>query len=219
VTAFPSFGYVDDPDRPGQLKLVSLTGAIHGREAAIANNYGGYHKTPAGTDVVLSRVLQLPTGRLNEEVLNPQGINVLKFVKGNCILWGGRTIAIDSAWRYLHHRALMSYYEHVLQENFDWVIFGINDPELQAQVLSSLRAFFMPEWSKRARRQDCGRLLDPSGQRDQHGGDAGGRQALRGDWAAACGYCGAVRHDRLEGRGVRAGSVINGGRRVVPHTN
>lgn len=154
ATAFPSFGHVDDPDKPGQLKEISLTGAIHGREAAIARNYSGYHKTPAGVDVVLSRVLQLDTSRLNEEVLNPQGINVVKFVKGNCIVWGARTIAIDSAWRYLHHRALMSYYEHVLQENFDWTIFQINDPELQVQVLSSLRAYFMPEWQKRALRGD-----------------------------------------------------------------
>jgi phage tail sheath protein FI len=154
VVNFPSFGWVNDPDRAGQLKQISLSGAIMGREAQIAAAYGGYHKAPAGVDVILSRVVKLDTERLNEEVLTPQGINVIKMWKGRCIVWGDRTLSTDSSWSFMHHRVLMSYYEHVLQENFDWTIFQINDSTLQAQIISSLRAFFMPEWQKRALRGD-----------------------------------------------------------------
>lgn len=154
VTAFPSFGWVSDKDKPGQLKQVSLTGAIMGREAAVARDYGGYHKVAAGISVTLPRLVKLDTGNLNEEVLTPQGINVVKKVKGNYIVWGARTLAVDSAWKFVNHRSQMSHYEHILQENFDWTIFQINDPVLQAQVISALRGFFLPEWRNRALRGD-----------------------------------------------------------------
>jgi len=48
----------------------------------------------------------------------------------------------------------MSYYEHVLQESFDWVIFAINDPVEQPGLIASLQSFFLPEWRKRAIRGD-----------------------------------------------------------------
>jgi hypothetical protein len=44
VTSLPSYGYVIDPLKPGQLKLQTLTGMIHGVEALVAKNFDGYHK-------------------------------------------------------------------------------------------------------------------------------------------------------------------------------
>ena len=53
-TSFPSYAFVDDPLSEG-LKLVTLTGVIHGREALVAKNYDGYHKVAAGIDVTLPK--------------------------------------------------------------------------------------------------------------------------------------------------------------------
>ena len=52
------------------------------------------------------------------------------------------------------YSAMMSHYEHVLQEGFDYIIFAINDPITWQELLSVLRAFFLPEWTKRALRGD-----------------------------------------------------------------
>lgn len=156
VAAFPSFAKVQVPEFVA-LKTISLSGAIMGREALVAKNYDGYHKAAAGVDVILPRVVELPTGDviLNEEKLNPRGIQIIKFNKGNVIVWGDRTVAIDPAWKWKHQRELMSYYEHVLLENFDWIIFAINDPVEQQVALSALKSFFIPEWTpKRAIRGD-----------------------------------------------------------------
>lgn len=153
VVSFPSQGYTPDIDSTdGKLKLVSLTGLIHGREASVARNYDGYHKAQAGIDVTLPGIQKLPTGDavLNEEYLNPLGINIIKKVKGNFILWGDRTLWTDPAWKFKHQRELMSYYELVLQENFDFIVFAINDPETQDVALTTLNAFFLPEFVKRA---------------------------------------------------------------------
>ena len=152
VVAYPSYGDVPDPSGSAILKQVSLTGMIHGREAAIARDWNGYHKAEAGIDVILPRLLEIPTGdeELNEEQLNPAGIQIIKKVKGNFIIWGDRTLYLDPTWKWKHQRELMSYYEHVLQENFDFIVFAISDPTTEKIALAALKAFFQPEFVKRA---------------------------------------------------------------------
>lgn len=155
VVTFPSHIYVTHPTKSG-LKLIPATGGIHGREALMANNYEGYHKAAAGIDVILSNCIKLPTGdrALDDEILNPQGIGWLVFKKGNCVVMGDRTCSLDPAWKWKHQRESMSYYENDLRENFDWIIYAINDPIEDKKALSSLYSYFRPELRKRAIRGD-----------------------------------------------------------------
>lgn len=165
VTHFPSFGSILDPDVEATasdvpLKQIALIGQILGREALVARQFNGYHKAPAGIDVTLPDVLELPTGdpetatELNEELTNPQGINLVKFRQGVAILWGDRTISPSSAWKFHHQRALMSHYENILRENFDWIVFAINNANVRERAKTTLRAFFLPEWINGALRGD-----------------------------------------------------------------
>lgn len=158
VMAFPSYCDVADPlgSGEGKRKTVPNTGMIHGREARIAADYDGYHKAEAGIDATLPAILSIPTGEtiLDEEVLNPVGISVIKKVKGNFIIWGDRMLAVDTNWKWKHQREQMSHYEHVLQENFDWIVFAINDAIEQKRALTAVQMFFLPEWTKRALRGD-----------------------------------------------------------------
>jgi hypothetical protein len=152
VTSFPSYGYVVDPLKPGHLKLQTLTGQIHGVEALIAKNYEGYHKAAAGVEVVLPRLQQLPDGveDLNEEMLNPAGVNVVKKMKGNFVLWGDRSISLDPAWKFKHQREQMSHYENILRENFDFIVFAINNLSSRAQLITTLNELFGKEFAKGA---------------------------------------------------------------------
>ena len=62
---------------------------------------------------------------------------------------------MDPNWKWKHQREQMSYYEHNLQENFDWIVFQINDPLTEKPALTSLKVYFLPEWQrKRAIRGD-----------------------------------------------------------------
>ena len=151
VGAFPSYGYIQNPVVAGK-KLVSLTGEIFGEEAKFARNYNGYHKAAAGEDAVLSKVLEIPTGDriINEEKLNPLGMQVIKKLSGNFVIWGDRTLATSGGQSWKHKRELLSYYEHVLQESFNWIIFALNDPLTRDDAKTALRSFFEPEWRKRA---------------------------------------------------------------------
>lgn len=159
VMSFPSYGYVTDPDDTGEgkQKTVPLTGMIHGREARIAADYNGYHKAEAGEAAILPAILDIPTREtvLDEELLNPVGISLIKKVKGNFVIWGDRMLFVDPTWRWKHQREQMSYYEHVLQENFGWIIFSLNDPDTGDLALAALQGMFRPEWRpKRALRGD-----------------------------------------------------------------
>ena len=153
VCSYPSYGYVANPMGNG-IVLRTLTGAIHGREALVARNYEGYHKAAAGIDVTLPNVIRLPTGArmLNEELLNPVGINVIKKSRGKFIVWGDRTIALDPTWKWKHQREYMSHIENIFREEFDYIIFAINDDVTQLSLVTTFRAFFTPEWKKRALR-------------------------------------------------------------------
>lgn len=159
VCIFPSYGMVPDPDpaasREGRLKQIPLTGMVHGREAAMAKTFNGYHRAAAGTTAILPRLLSIPTldRTLNEELLNPAGINVVKKKSGNYIIWGDRTVHLDTNWKFKHQREQMSYYEHVLQDNFDFIMFAINDDTNDNLAKAALTAYFLPEWQpKRALR-------------------------------------------------------------------
>lgn len=155
VVSFPSFGSILDPESSdGKLKEVPATGAAHGREARLAVDNDGYHKAAAGIEAILPQFLDIPTGErvLNEEILNPVGVNVIKKKKGNFVLWGDRTLALDPTWKFKHQREQMSFYENVLRESFDFIVFAINDPITEKIALAALRSFFFPEFVKRALR-------------------------------------------------------------------
>lgn len=149
---FPSFMKVSKEG--GGLKLITATGMIHGREAKVASDFDGFHKAAAGTDVVLSQAISFPDGfpesQLDEEFLTPQGINVIRFKDGNFILWGDRTVGTDPAFKFAHHREYLSHTENVFLENFDFIIYSLNNESTQEQLKAAFIAYFTPELAKGA---------------------------------------------------------------------
>lgn len=148
--SFPSYVSRPDRDKPTKLKLVSATGMIHGIEAAYARKFQGYHQPAAGTDAKLPSVKELPTGDkiLDEEFLNPRGINVIKAYGSDFVLWGARTLQADEIeWTFSHQREQMSHYERTLLDNYDWIIFGVQDPSQRRLLIAGLTDFFNREWS------------------------------------------------------------------------
>ena len=153
VVTWPSFAKVLSPNGNG-LKLTSQTGAIHGLEARVANDFQGYHKAAAGIDVILSNIVAFPDGfegkTLNEEFLDPVGINIIKIKDGNFILWGDETVGLSGGRKFKHKREYLSQIENVFLENFDFIIFAINDEQSDKLLHSAFIQFFTPEFAKRA---------------------------------------------------------------------
>ena len=89
---------------------------------------------------------------LDEERLNPRGINVIKKKKGNFIMWGDRLPSLDPAFKFAHQREQLSHYENTFLEEFDFIIFSLNDPIRRELLKVAFRAFFIPEFAKGALR-------------------------------------------------------------------
>ncbi|MFA5123560.1 hypothetical protein [Zavarzinia sp.] len=153
-TLFPSYGNVRDPDKSGVLKSVPLVGSRFGLDAKYAAANGHYCAPAAGVDAVLQRVISLPTGEdpVNGEALNPKGLNVVKFRGTTAVVWGGRTLAGATGEKFRSKRLQLSHYIHTLLDQFDYVVFALNDPDTRDSLKTDLRTFFVKEWQKRALR-------------------------------------------------------------------
>ena len=160
---FPCFAYVEDPlavlGSESRLRLVPSVGLVLGEEARIAKQYGNHHKAPAGTDAKLPEIIKLPVVgkpdnpiRLDHEILNPAGINILKWnMRGtSVIIWGDRSLSQNATFKFYHKRNLLSQYEIDLLEGFDFTIFDINDSTTDDLIIAALMDYFRPEWVKRA---------------------------------------------------------------------
>jgi phage tail sheath protein FI len=82
-----------------------------------------------------------------QDVLNPEGINALRFFpgRGNRV-WGARTMSSDPEWKYLNVRRLFIFLEHSIYDSTQWVVFEPNDERLWARVKDTIRLFLRTQW-------------------------------------------------------------------------
>ncbi len=126
--------------------LVPPGGHIAGIYARSDTNRG-VHKDPANEVIRGIDDLQLQTNNQQQAILNPKGINVLRYFKGSGnLVWGGRTIAKDPDWKYINVRRLFIFVEKSIERGTQWVVFEPNDEPLWARVRRSVSAFLTRLW-------------------------------------------------------------------------
>ena len=68
-----------------------------------------------------------------QAVLNPEGINALRFFEGRGNrVWGARTLSSDPEWKYVNVRRLFIYLEHSIDKATQWAVFEPNNDALWA---------------------------------------------------------------------------------------
>lgn len=83
-----------------------------------------------------------------QEVLNPEGINVFRFFEGRGFrLWGARTISSDPEWKYVNVRRYFAYLERSIDKGTQWAVFEPNGEALWANVRATIRDFLVNEWA------------------------------------------------------------------------
>ncbi len=86
--------------------LVPAGGHIAGIYARSDNNVG-VQKDPANEVINGIAQLQLQTNDQQQAILNPKGVNVLRYFKGaGNLVWGGRTSSSDPDWKYINVRRI-----------------------------------------------------------------------------------------------------------------
>jgi len=127
----------------------------------------GVHKAPANE--VISGALRFESNVTmgQQEVLNPEGINVLRSFRGRGHrVWGARLASSDPEFRYVNVRRYFNYISSTLDAGTQWVVFEPNSERLWDRVASTVSDFLYDEWTNGAllgRTQDeayfvrCGR--------------------------------------------------------------
>ncbi|MEV4052784.1 phage tail sheath C-terminal domain-containing protein [Amycolatopsis sp. NPDC049688] len=110
----------------------------------------GVHKAPAN---VVVRGIKLTDGlaaditKRHQDLLNPRGINALRFFPGlGQRVWGACTLSSDSSWKYVNVRRLFLFLEESIDKGTRWVVFEPNDEALWALVRQTVSNFLTTVW-------------------------------------------------------------------------
>ena len=129
---------------------VPPSGYMAGIWARSDNNFGVI-KAPANEVVNSAIDFEARINKAQQELLNPEGVNCLRFFPGpGFLVWGARTISDDPEWKYLSIRRYFNYLEKSIDEGTQWVVFEINGPALWAAVRHSVEGFLLNEWKSGA---------------------------------------------------------------------
>jgi phage tail sheath protein FI len=109
----------------------------------------GVHKAPANEVTRNAIELETRVSKGEQEVLNPEGINVIRdFREQNrgFRVWGARTISSDPEWIYVNVRRLFNFIESSIDHGTQWVVFEPNNQDLWARVKRTIETFLDAQW-------------------------------------------------------------------------
>ena len=86
--------------------------------------------------------------RADQEGLNPAGINLIRDLNGNLVVWGARTLGGDAnaEWKYINIRRLLLFLRESIDEGTQWAVFEPNDTALWAKITRNVTAFLTNVW-------------------------------------------------------------------------
>ena len=111
------------------------------------DNTKGVSKSP-GNEIVRGALrFQTQISFAEQELLNPRGVNCLRFFPGRGNrLWGSRTASSDPEWKYVGPRRFFLYLEHSIDRSTQWSVFENNGPQLWANIRETVSGFLYNEW-------------------------------------------------------------------------
>jgi Bacteriophage tail sheath protein len=105
------------------------------------------YKAPANEVVNLAIGFEQTLNKAQQEVLNPEGVNCLRFFEGRGFrVWGARTISSDPEWKYVNLRRYFAYLERSIDRGTQWAVFEPNGENLWANVRRTIETFLLNEF-------------------------------------------------------------------------
>lgn len=129
----------------GKPDFVPPSGAVLGVYSRTDINRG-VHKAPAN-ETVFCTGLKTNYTKAEQDILNPEGINLIRSFPGQGIrIWGAKTASSNSAFKYINVRRLFIYVEESIRANTNWVVFEPNDATLWQRVSMTITSFLDGMW-------------------------------------------------------------------------
>lgn len=106
----------------------------------------GVHKAPANETVACTG-LSINYTKAEQDILNPEGVNLIRALPGQGIrIWGARTASSSSSFRYINVRRLFIFVEESIKASTNWVVFEPNDSTLWSRVSLTVASFLDNLW-------------------------------------------------------------------------
>jgi len=111
----------------------------------------GVWKAPANDTIRGCLDVERAITKNEQALLNPIGINCIRpFGTRGIRIWGARTLASDTDWRYINVRRLFNMVESTIMEGTQYAVFEPNDMTLWEGVSRTLTAFLTGLWQQGA---------------------------------------------------------------------
>jgi uncharacterized protein len=106
----------------------------------------GVHKAPANEIIRGALGMKYNVSKGEQDLLNPKGINAIRYMNGAIRIWGARTLSSDPSWRYISVRRLFIMVESSIERATQWVVFEPNDHRLWKRVQRTIASFLTLLW-------------------------------------------------------------------------
>ncbi len=118
---------------------------------AATDDNPGVFKAPANAPILNALDLEFRVTDDEQGPLNDNQINCIRFFPGRgVVVFGARTLSLQTPWRYVSTRRLLIYIEQSLKQGTQFVVFQPNNQTLWYQVDQVVTAFLRGVWQSGA---------------------------------------------------------------------
>jgi uncharacterized protein len=146
VKVFDPATQLQNPRGDGAL-AVPPSGLVAGIYARVDTQRGVF-KSPANEVIRGALDVTHSLGRVDQDTLNPKGVNCIRVLNDNIYVWGARTVGGDSNadLKYISVRRTLLFLRESIDEGTQWAVFEPNTPALWAKITRNITAFLTTVW-------------------------------------------------------------------------
>jgi len=132
---------------PDGLVAMPPSGHIAGVYARV-DNERGVHKAPANETIRGALDITQRLSKAHQDGLNPKGVNCIRLLNDNILIWGARTVGgdLNTDLKYINVRRTLLFLRESIDRGTQWVVFEPNSPALWQRISRSVTAFLMNVW-------------------------------------------------------------------------
>jgi Bacteriophage tail sheath protein len=115
---------------------------------ARVDNDRGVHKAPANEVIRGALDVTQAISKADQDGLNPKGVNCIRVLNDNILVWGARTVGGDANadLKYINVRRTLLFLRESIDEGTQWVVFEPNTPALWQKITRNITAFLTNVW-------------------------------------------------------------------------
>lgn len=108
----------------------------------------GVHKAPANVPIFGALDVAQQLSKAEQDGVNPKGVNCIRVINNNILVWGARTIGGDdnTDLKYINVRRTLLFLSKSINDGTQWAVFEPNTSALWQKITRNVTAFLTNVW-------------------------------------------------------------------------